>query len=143
MSRHLSDRHHAALESLVRRLDPTGTATIADLDAVAAEIADLDDHDLDRIAAPHLDADPAGQHPALAYVRLIEPPHIVRWYETHSSGWPPADLTDLDARPPQRRSVEPEGPEAAAGMLDPGRRLSVPTAFPAALPPLPRRRLSS
>ncbi|MGV8838704.1 MAG: hypothetical protein ACWA6X_00205 [Bauldia sp.] len=137
----LTDRHHAALESLVRRLDPTGTATIADIDAVAAEIADLDDHDLDRIAAPHLDADPAGQHPALAYVRLIEPPHIVRWYETHSSGWPPADLNEHDAPAPQRRSVALAGRDVQPGMLDPGdpsrpatpiqrRRLTVPEEFP-------------
>jgi len=162
----LTDRHHDALESLVRRLDPSGTATIGDLDLVAAEISDLDLADLDRIGSPALDADPADRHPALAFVEIAGlPEHVVDWHRRARPGdvspswdhtglafrsdgtrWPEYDLDPLDAPAPQRRSVAPEGPEAAARHSDPGHRLSAPSASPAAttgtLPPIVRRRLA-
>ena len=143
MTRRLTDRHYDALATMVRTLDPAGAGTIADLDAVTAAAADLDHRDLDHLDSPHLDAEPAGTHPALAYVRLIEPPHIIRWYETHSSGWPPDDLTAIDAPAPQRRSVAPEAEELLPVPDYPERAPRPPSASPAAQTPLVRRFLTS
>ena len=140
MTRRLTDRHYDALAVMVRTLDPDGTGRIGDIDAVTAAAADLADHDLDHLGSPHLDAEPAGTHPALAYVRLIEPPHVVRWYEAHSSGWPPDDLAAAPATPGRGAAV---GPERYSGASDlPSEPSRLPSAFLASAAPIQRRRLT-
>lgn len=145
-----------ALDRTVRRLAverPGGKVRLASL---ALEVAAVPSDAIHLVGLDHAPVGIGPPHPALEYARMIDaPPHLIRWFETHSSAdpapswdwqglayrqtgerWPEHDAA------PQRRAA-PEGRDAPAGHSDPGDGSRPYSASPAALPPLVRRFLTS
>lgn len=167
MTRPLTDRHHDALARLVQTLDPDGTATIADLDAVLAEAASLDPHDLDRITITPTPTPDGPPHPALPFALMIDAPEReLAWFRQarlgdlgptwdHATGvayhptggrWPEWDSDPVTGNLlPQPSRTPPAGRDASAGSdypTDPSRpATTILDALPTDPPPIRRRRL--